>query len=414
MPPKHDLSFIGLDEFFNKHVDVNVKAKSSKEDFKDVRKDNDALIIEEWNMSYLTDYKEINGGYVAFGGNPKGGKIIGKGSGPDWLFKIDALIRTLNYGPIVAGTQSNSFAGTKESYNSCQARKEIEPIKDYTLLPLWTAVLPFSQDPNNSHDDGFKPSSDDGKKVDEDPYKENECNDQEKEDNVNSTNNVNTVSSTVNATGTNEDNELQIDLNMHALDEVSTFNFLSDDEDDGTMADINNLVTTIQVSPVPTIRIHKDHPIDQLQKAWTLVNLPNGKRAIGFEDPDFPDKVYKVKKALYGLHQAHKDWHQGNILLVQVYVDDIIFGSTRKELCNAFERLMHEKFQMSSMGELTFFLGLQVKQKKDCIFISKDKYVAEILKKFKFTEVKTANTPMETQKPLLKDEDGEKVDVVEN
>ncbi|GJS72800.1 uncharacterized mitochondrial protein-like protein [Tanacetum coccineum] len=80
-------------------------------------------------------------------------------------------------------------------------------------------------------------------------------------------------------------------------------------------------------------------------------------------------------------------------------------------VCNAFEKLMHEKFQMSSMGELTFFLGLQVQQKKDGIFISQDKYVVEILKKFGFTKVKTASTPMETQKPLLKDEDGEEVDV---
>ncbi|GKA65981.1 putative ribonuclease H-like domain-containing protein [Tanacetum coccineum] len=95
----------------------------------------------------------------------------------------------------------------------------------------------------------------------------------------------------------------------------------------------------------------------------------------GFEDPDFPDRVYK------------------------------------KELCIAFEKLMHEKFQMSSMGELTFFLGLQVQQKKDDIFISQDKYVVEILKKFEFTEVKTASTPMETQKPLLKDKDDEEVDV---
>nr|GEV15413.1 putative ribonuclease H-like domain-containing protein [Tanacetum cinerariifolium] len=76
--------------------------------------------------------------------------------------------------------------------------------------------------------------------------------------------------------------------------------------------------------------------------------------------------------------------HKCDILLVQVYVDDIIFGSTRNELCNAFEKLMHEKFQMSSMGELTFFLGLQVKQKNDGIFISQDKYVAEILKRFRY------------------------------
>ncbi|GKC62514.1 putative ribonuclease H-like domain-containing protein, partial [Tanacetum coccineum] len=157
----------------------------------------------------------------------------------------------------------------------------------------------------------------------------------------------------------------------------------------------------------------------------------------GFEDPDFLDRVYKVEKALSGLHQAPRAWyetlstylldngsqrgkinktlfiirHKGNILLVQVYMDDIIFGSTKKELCIVFEKLMHEKFQMSSMGELTFFLGLQVKLEKDGIFISQNKYVTEILKKFGFTKVKTASTPMKTQKPLLKDEDGKEVDV---
>ncbi|GJR12848.1 putative ribonuclease H-like domain-containing protein [Tanacetum coccineum] len=157
----------------------------------------------------------------------------------------------------------------------------------------------------------------------------------------------------------------------------------------------------------------------------------------GFEDPDFLDRVYKVEKALYGLHQAPRAWYEtlstylldnrfqrgkidktlfikrdkGDILLVQVYVDDIIFGSTKKSLCTEFEKMMHKKFQMSSMGELTFFLGLQVKQKEDGIFISQDKYVTEILKKFSFIDVKTASTPMETQKPLLKDEDGEEVDV---
>ncbi|GKF30153.1 putative ribonuclease H-like domain-containing protein, partial [Tanacetum coccineum] len=115
---------------------------------------------------------------------------------------------------------------------------------------------------------------------------------------------------------------------------------------------------------------------------------------LGFEDLDFLDRVYNVEKALYGLHQAPKAWyktlssylldngfqrgkidktlfikrHKGDILLVQVYVDDIIFGSTKKELCNVFEKLMHEKFPVSSIRELTFFLGLQVQQKKDGIF----------------------------------------------
>nr|GEU83839.1 hypothetical protein [Tanacetum cinerariifolium] len=96
----------------------------------------------------------------------------------------------------------------------------------------------------------------------------------------------------------------------------------------------------------------------------------------GFVDPKFPNKVYKVVKALYGLHQAPRAW-----------------------------------FQMSSMGKLTFFLGLQVKQKEDGIFISQDKYVAKILKKFDFLSVKTASTPIETQNPLVKDEETADVDV---
>ncbi|GJS74188.1 putative ribonuclease H-like domain-containing protein [Tanacetum coccineum] len=392
------------------------------------------------------------------------------GSRPNWLIGIDALTRTMNYEPIVTGTQSNGFEGTKACDNA---------------------------DPKSSQDDGSKPSSDDGKKVDEDPRKDSECNDQEKEDNVNSTNNVNVAS-------TNEVNVVDVSAE----------------------ADMHNLDTTIQVSPIITTRIHKDHPLDQvigdlqlatqtrrmlknleehgfvkepkkvihalkdpswieamqeellqfkLQEVWTFVDLPNEKRAIGTkwifrnkkdergivirnktrlvaqgytqeEGIDY-DEVFALvarieairlflayasfkdfvcikwmlkvlfsmgrlqKKCMYVNHQDLKiqtflieyTRYKGDILLVQVYVDDIIFGSTKKELCNAFEKLMHEKFQMSSMGELSFFLGLQVQQKKDGILISQDKYVEEILKKFGFTEVKTASTPIETQNPLLKD-----------
>ncbi|GKE34691.1 putative ribonuclease H-like domain-containing protein, partial [Tanacetum coccineum] len=144
---------------------------------------------------------------------------------------------------------------------------------------------------------------------------------------------------------------------------------------------------------------------------------------LGFVDPEFPDKVYKVGKALYGLHQAPRAWYEtlstclldngfyrgqidktlfikrvkDNILLVQVYVDDIIFGFTKKSLCTDFEQIMHKRFQMSSMGE----------QKDDGIFISQDKYVGEFLKKFGFSSIRTASTPMETNKALTKDKDGE-------
>ncbi|GJS18219.1 putative ribonuclease H-like domain-containing protein [Tanacetum coccineum] len=187
------------------------------------------------------------------------------------------------------------------------------------------------------------------------------------------------------------------------------------DEDVGAEADMNNLDTTIQEEPKKVFRNKKDERgIVIRNKAILVAQGYTQEEGIdydevfayvieeevyvcqppGFEDPDFPDRVYKVEKALYGLHQAPRAC------------------STKKELCNAFEKLMHEKYQMSSMGELTFFLGLQVEQKKDGIFISQDKYVGEILKKFGFTKVKTACTPIETQKPLCsRMKDGEEVDV---
>nr|GEX22898.1 hypothetical protein [Tanacetum cinerariifolium] len=247
-------------------------------------------------------------------------------SGPNWLFDIDALTTSMNYKPVVTGNQSNGNAGTKA------------------------------------------------------------CNDV---DNVNTTNNVNVAGTNrVNAVGANTNNELPFDPEMPSLKDISTFNFLSDHEDDDKEAFMNNMDTTIQVSHVATTRIHKDHPIDQDLKI------------------DFPDKVYKFKIALYGLHQAARAWyetvstylldnglhrgkidktlfirrHKDDILLAQVYVDDIIFVQLRKSY-------------------------------QDGIFISQDKYVAEIIKTYGFLEVKNASTPIETQKPMLKDEDSEEVDV---
>nr|GEW87549.1 hypothetical protein [Tanacetum cinerariifolium] len=134
---------------------------------------------------------------------------------------------------------------------------------------------------------------------------------------------------------------------------------------------------------------------EQVESVWLFINylLENG-----FQWGKI-DQTLFIKK------------QKGDILLVQVYVDHIIFGSTNKDLCKAFEKLMKDKFQMSSMGKLTFFLGLQVKQKPDGIFISHDKYVAKILRKFGLTDGKSASTPIDTETPLLKDPDGEDVDV---
>ncbi|GJR07207.1 putative ribonuclease H-like domain-containing protein [Tanacetum coccineum] len=173
-------------------------------------------------------------------------------SGPDWLFDIDALTRTMNYEPIVAGTQSNGFTDSK-----------------------------------SSHDDRSKPLSDDGKKVDEDPRKDSESNDQEKEDNVNSTNNVNVASTNeVNVVGAKTRIELPIDPNMPALEDISIFDFTRNDEDNGVVANMNNLDTTIQVSPIPTSRIHKDHPFDQvigdLQSTTQTRNMSKNLKEHGF------------------------------------------------------------------------------------------------------------------------------------
>ncbi|GJR73500.1 ribonuclease H-like domain-containing protein [Tanacetum coccineum] len=157
----------------------------------------------------------------------------------------------------------------------------------------------------------------------------------------------------------------------------------------------------------------------------------------GFVDPQHPKKVYKVVKALYGLHQAPRAWyatlstfllkhgyrrgtinktlflkkHKRDIILVQVYVDDIIFGSTKKAWCDEFEALMKGEFEMSVMGELTFFLGLQVQQRPNGIFINQEKYVQEILKKFDLECVRTATTPYEAPKPKSKNEPDSPVNV---
>ncbi|KAK6153106.1 hypothetical protein DH2020_012745 [Rehmannia glutinosa] len=156
----------------------------------------------------------------------------------------------------------------------------------------------------------------------------------------------------------------------------------------------------------------------------------------GFEQKTLGDKVYKLKKALYGLKQAPRAWYDTlsqfladngftkgkvdrtlfriqdgeSILLVQIYVDDIIFGSTNKELCDKFSNLMQGKFEMSMMGELTFFLGLHVKQLKDGTFISQTKYTRDLMKKFGMEEKSSVKIPMNTSVKMDMDADGKPLD----
>nr|GEW79485.1 retrovirus-related Pol polyprotein from transposon TNT 1-94 [Tanacetum cinerariifolium] len=155
-----------------------------------------------------------------------------------------------------------------------------------------------------------------------------------------------------------------------------------------------------------------------LLKEEVYVNQPDG-----FVDPYHPDKVYRLKKALYGLNQALRAWygelsnflvskefskgsidptlfitkHSGDILLVQIYVNDISFGFTNPNLSKRFEKLIHNKFEMSMMGELKFFLGIQIYQSPRGIFINQAKYAQEILIKHGMTSCDSVDTLMATK-----------------
>ncbi|GJS41570.1 retrovirus-related pol polyprotein from transposon TNT 1-94 [Tanacetum coccineum] len=152
----------------------------------------------------------------------------------------------------------------------------------------------------------------------------------------------------------------------------------------------------------------------------------------GFIDFAKPNHVYRLKKALYGLKQAPKAWYDRlkaflikhdytmgmvdntlftkkkdpNLIIVQIYVDDIIFGSTCQEMCDDFAKIMHDEFEMSMMGELNFFLGLQIKQLEDGIFFNQSKYIKEMLKKFGLEDSKPMKTPISTETKLTKDVEG--------
>nr|GEX62182.1 putative ribonuclease H-like domain-containing protein [Tanacetum cinerariifolium] len=544
------------------------------------------------NMSYLSNFQKLNRGYVAFGGNPKGGKITEKGkiktgkfegkvdegflvgysvhskafrvfnsrtrivqetlhvnflenmpnvagTGPTWLFDIDSLTRTMNYQPVTTGNQTNPNVGFREEFDAGKTGEEAN--QQYVLFLVWStsSTNPQNKEGDTTFDGIENDFEDFSKDISNDvsaaspivPAAEQNCSNSTNPINAaghaggqNCSNSTNPISAAEpsNSNSSSSHRNSSIRDASQSPDVLEMENIVhSDNENVGAKADLNNLESSITVSPIPTTRIHNAHPISQiignlssttqtrsmarilrdqggisqvlnedfhtcmfacflLQKepkrvhqalkdpiaridairlflayvsfmGFMVYQMDVKSRFLyrtieeevyvcqppGFEDPDHPDKVYKVVKALYGLHQAPRAWYEtlatyllensfqrgqidqtlfikkkkGDILLVQIYVDDIIFGATNQYLCKSFKKLMKHKFQMSSMGELTFFLGLQVKQKEDGIFINQDKYVAEILKKFGLTEGKSASTPIDTEKPLLKDSDGEDVDV---
>ncbi|GKC77080.1 retrovirus-related pol polyprotein from transposon TNT 1-94 [Tanacetum coccineum] len=157
---------------------------------------------------------------------------------------------------------------------------------------------------------------------------------------------------------------------------------------------------------------------------------------LGFIDFEKPDHVYKLKKGLYALKQAPKAWYDrlkaflikheykigmldntpftkkksSNLIIVQIYVDDIIFGSTCQDTFNKFAKIMHDEFEISMMGELNFFFGLQIKQMEDDIFFNQSKYIKEMHKKFGLKDSKPMKTPMSSDTKLTKDEECKSVD----
>nr|GEW24133.1 hypothetical protein [Tanacetum cinerariifolium] len=291
-------------------------------------------------------------GYVAFGGNPKGGKITSKGKfdeKADEGFFVGYSLNSKAFRVFNSRTRiieenlnvrfsenTHNNIGTKAGNG---AGKEKEPEIDYIMLLLWTADSPYSTLSKSSQDNEFQHLDDGAKKVDEDLRKENEWNDQGEENSTNSTNRVNIVSSNINAAsssgvtaiGKNISIDLSPDLNMPSLEDISIFEDSHDDEDVfGAEADFHNLDSTIQVSPILTTRIYKDHPLKQVigdlhsasQTIRMTKKLEEHEEEVyvcqphRFEYPDFPDKVYKVEKAIYGLHQAPRavgTWFSGAV-----------------------------------------------------------------------------------------------------
>nr|AAN05363.1 Putative retroelement [Oryza sativa Japonica Group] len=216
----------------------------------------------------------------------------------------------------------------------------------------------------------------------------------------------------------------------------------NDNDDDeittSTSTDTERGSTLEVASP---LHIQRRHPLEQIignigerttrSKVEVYVKQPPC-----FENPDFPNHVIKLSKALYGLKQAPRAWydrlknfllvkgftmgkvdktpfvlkHGDNQLFVQIYVNDIIFGCSTHALVVDFAETMHREFEMSMMGELSYFLGLQIKQTPQGTFVHQTKYTKDLLRRFKKENCKPISTPIGSTAVLDPDEDGEAID----
>nr|GEW63457.1 uncharacterized mitochondrial protein AtMg00810-like [Tanacetum cinerariifolium] len=291
-------------------------------------------------------------------------KPIEKGVGPNWLFNIDSLTNSMNYVPVVvAGTNSTNFTGTKEAAGQ-DVKKDVSSLR-YIVLPNWFHETHLESSTSNAQDTCSADASKSSGNSNPTATSTNPPDDHMETLAVETL--IPTVSSPVLTACLNDSPKPSSDTRLiskrvtsqddtPSLDNILTLiNRFEDilrvttniNDTNGVEADLGNMETTITTSPTPTLRIHKDHAKSQI---------------IG-------------------------------------------------PLCKEFEALMHEKFQMSAMGELNFFLGLQVLPKEDGIFLSQDKYVGDILKKFGYSDVRLSNTPMDKVNPWGKDKTGKDVDL---
>nr|GFA14437.1 hypothetical protein [Tanacetum cinerariifolium] len=406
-------------------------------------------------------------------------KAIEKGSGPNWLFDIDSLTKSMNYVPVVdAGTHSTNFSGTKVDASK-DMKKDVSSLR-YIVLPNWgfeehlESTLSQPQGTRNTN----APESSGNSNLT--ATSTNTLDDQLETLTVatpipTASLPVPTVCFTDSQKPLNEtrliSKRVTNQVETPSLDNILTLtnqfeDILGDtsnsEESNGVEADVSNMEITITASPTPTLRIHRDHPKKpkkisdalqdpswveamqeelfqfKIQKVWSLVDCPKGVRPIGTK------WVLKNKKDERGIVIRNKARlvSQGHTQEEGIDYDEVFLPVTRIEAIRLFlayasfmgftvyqmdvksaflygtideevefEALMHEKFQMSAMGELNFFLGLQVLQKEDGIFLSQDKYVGDILKKFRYSDVRSSNTLMDKENPWGKDGTGKDVDL---
>nr|GEX29050.1 hypothetical protein [Tanacetum cinerariifolium] len=353
------------------------------------------------------------------------------GAGPIWLFDINSLSGTMNYHLVSVANQTNSGVGFQDSFNAeKQGRKLLKHMCFFLhgLKKSMSADIDFLSSSAQTRKQADKTEREDKGKSHVDSFTGyKDLNAEFEECSNNSSNGVNAASSLVPTAGHNfinstnnfsatgpsntavsptyENSSFQDaftslhDPDMPALED---FTYSYDEAAVGAEADINNLKSSIPTRSM--VKVVKDQGFLVYQmdvKSAFLYGTIEEEVYVcqppRFEDPDHPDKVYKVVKEHYRLHQAPRAWYE----TLATYL-----------LENGFQRgTIDETLFIKKKKEDILLVQIYVKQKKDGIFISQDKDVAKILRKFGLTEGKSASTPIDAEKPLLKDPDGEDVDV---